>query len=179
MTYKPITICWWWFERRRFKTDLTLPSWIAELSFIKDLQFDKLIMLLPLRSLLKFVSLLESSLCGNLRILDKRFPTNIIVPIKFKYRPSLCNCDAEMLLWEMTFVSSCFKMVLYFLSMLFASFLSVRTISDDMTMFLKLGWNLVMVSLKFTNSLNIKSSVLYGLLLLPIWIMILSGYFLR
>ena len=25
----PIIICWWWFERRRFETDLTLPSWIA------------------------------------------------------------------------------------------------------------------------------------------------------
>ena len=135
-------------------------------------------MLLPLRSLLKFASLLESSFCQNLRILDKRFPANIIVSVKFKCSPSLCKCDAEML-WKMTFLSSCFKMVLYFFSMLFASFLSVRTIGDDMTMFLKLGWNLVMVSLKFTNSLYIKSSILYGLLLLPIWMMIVSGYFLR
>ena len=32
----PIIICWGWFERRRFKTDLTKPGWIAKLSFIKD-----------------------------------------------------------------------------------------------------------------------------------------------
>ena len=37
-------------------------------------------MLLPLRSLLKFVSLLESSLCQNVRILDKIFLANIILP---------------------------------------------------------------------------------------------------
>ena len=129
-------------------------------------------MFLPLRSLLKFVSSLESSLCQNERILNKRFPAStIIVPFKFKCRPSLCKCDAEMLLWKMTFLSSCFKILLYFLSMLFASFLSVRT------MFLQFGWNLVMVSLTFTNSLYIKSSVLYGLSLVPIWMMILSSSF--
>ena len=112
-------------------------------------------MLLPLWSLLKFVPLLESSLCQKVRILDKRFTASIIVPFKFKCRPSLCKCDAEMLLWKMTFLSSCFKMLLYFLSMLFASFLSVRTTGDDMTMFLQFGWNLIMVSLTFTNSLYI------------------------
>ena len=100
-------------------------------------------------------SLLESSLCQNVRILDKRFPASIIVPFKFKCNPSKCKWDPEMLLWKMTFLSSCFKMLLYFLSMLFASFLSVRTTGDDMTMFLQFGWNLIMVSLTFTNSLYI------------------------
>ena len=33
----PITNYWGWFKRRFFKTDVTLSSWIAELSFIKDL----------------------------------------------------------------------------------------------------------------------------------------------
>ena len=132
--------------------------------------------LLP--SLLKFVSLSESTLCENVRILDKRFPASIVVPFKFKCRPSLCKCDTEMLLWKMAFLSSCFKKFLYFLSMLFASFLSVRIIGDDMTMFLQFGWNLLMASLTLTNSLYIKSSVLYGLLLVPIWMMIFSGSFL-
>ena len=136
-------------------------------------------MLLSLWLLLKFVSLLESTLCQNVRILDKRFPASIIVPFKFKCRPSLCKCDAEMLLWNITFFSSCFKMVLNLLRILFASFLSVRTIGDDMTMFLQFGWNLFMVSLTFNSSLYIRSSVLYGLSLVPIWMIILSGFFLR
>ena len=118
--------------------------------------------MLQLWSLLKFVSSLESSLCQNVRILDKRFPASITVPFKFKCRPSLCKCNAEMLLWKMTCLSSCFKMLLYFLSMLFTSFLSVRTIDDDMTMFLQFGWNLVMASLTFTNSfLYIKSCFIW------------------
>ena len=68
-------------------------------------------MLLPLWLLLKFVSLLESSLCQNARILDKRFPASIIILFKFKCRLPPCKCDAEMLLWRMTFLSSCFKML--------------------------------------------------------------------
>ena len=113
--------------------------------------------------LLKFVSLLESWLCQKVRILDKRFPASIIVSFKLKCRPSLCKCDAEMLLWKITFLSSCFKMLLNFLSMLFTSFLSVRTIGNDMTTLLQFGWSLVMFSLTFTKSLYVKSSVLYGL----------------
>ena len=68
-------------------------------------------MLLPLWLLLKFVSLLESSLCQNARILDKRFPASIIILFKFKCRLPPCKCDAEMLLSKMTFLSSCFKML--------------------------------------------------------------------
>ena len=124
-------------------------------------------------------SLLESSLCQNVRILDKRFPPCIIAPFKFKCRQSLCKCDAKMLLWKVKFLSSCFKILLYILTMLFDSFLSVRTVGDDMTMFLQFGWNLFMVSLTFNSSLYIRSSVLYGLSLVPIWMMILSGFFLR
>ena len=136
-------------------------------------------MLLRLWSLLIFVPLLESSLYQNVRTLDKRFPASIVVSFKFKCKPSLCKCDADTFLPKMTFLSSCFKMLLYFLGMLFASFLSVWTIGDDMTMFLQFRWNLIMVSLTFTSSLYIKSSVLYGLSLVPIWMMILFGYFLR
>ena len=120
-------------------------------------------MLLPLQSLLKFVSLLESWLCQKVRILDKRFPASIIGSFKLKCRPCLCKCDAEMLLWKITFLSSCFKMLLNFLSMLFTSFLSVRTIGNDMTTLLQFGWSLVMFSLTFTKSLYVKSSGLYGL----------------
>ena len=66
---------------------------------------------LLLWSLLKFFSIMESSLCQNVRILNKRFPASIIVPFKFKCRPSLWKCDVEMLLWKMTFPFSCFKML--------------------------------------------------------------------
>ena len=55
-------------------------------------------MLLPLWSLLKFVSLLESILYQNVRVLDERFPASITARFKFKCRPSPCKCDAEMLL---------------------------------------------------------------------------------
>ena len=66
---------------------------------------------LLLWSLLKFFSIMESSLCQNVRILNKRFPASIIVPFKFKCRPSLWKCDVEMLLWKMTFPFSYFKML--------------------------------------------------------------------
>ena len=95
MTY-PIIICWRWFEQRGFKTDLTLPSWIANLSF------DELI---------------------------------------------ICCCRYGP----------------YFLNIIFASYPSVRTIGVDMTIFLQFGWNLFMVFLTYTNSLHMKSSILYGL----------------
>ena len=58
-----------------------------------------------------------------------------IVPFKFKCRSSLCKC-AEMLLRKMTYIFRYFKMLLYFLSMLFSTFLSVRPAGDDMTMLL-------------------------------------------
>ena len=44
-------------------------------------------MLLTLWSLLKFTCSLESSLCQNVRILDKRFPASIAVPFKSKCSP--------------------------------------------------------------------------------------------
>ena len=86
-----------WYERKRFKTNLILPSWIVELLFIiKKLEFDELIMFLLLWSLLQFVSLLEFTY-QNIRMLNKIFPASIIVPFKCKCRPFMGKWDAELL----------------------------------------------------------------------------------
>ena len=135
-------------------------------------------MLFPLWSLLKFLPSLKSTLYENVRILDERFPTSIIVPFEFKCRPSLCKYDAEIFLRKMTFFYL-FQNVVVFLSMLFACFSSARGIDYEKTMFWQFWWNLFTVSLTFTNSLYMKFSDLYGLLLLPIWMIILSGSLLR
>ena len=51
---------------------------------------------------------LEWPLCQNVCILDKRFRASIIVPYKFKCRPSLYKRNAKILLWKITLLSSCF-----------------------------------------------------------------------
>ena len=135
-------------------------------------------MLLPLQSLLKFVSWLESSLYQNVRILDKRFPASIIVPFKFKWRPSLRKCHTEMLLWKMTFLSSCFKMLYFFKYVI--RFLLICSNNR--------WWydNAFVIRGKFSYGfrdihqfLPHKIFCFYGLSLVPIWMMILSGSFLR
>ena len=135
-------------------------------------------MLLPLWSVFEFVSLLVPTLYQRVCILDQVFKDRIIIPFKFKRRPFLCKCNAELLLWKMTFLSSCFKILFSFVNMLFASFISVQTKGDDVTMSLQFRWNLLMISLPFVKSFCVKCSVLYELLV-PIRMMILSGPFSR
>ena len=173
MTYNDL-ICGGWFEQRRFKTDLTLASWIAELSFIKDLQFDELIMLWPLWSLLKFVSLLESSLCENVPILDKRFPASIIVPFKF-----VQAIPVQMRFWNVVKND-----IPFFL------FQNVVVVFKYAIRFLLICWsnrwsygNVFGIWVKFNYGfLDIHQFLVYKIFcfiwsLVPIWMMILSSSF--
>ena len=103
---------------------------------------------------------MESTLHQKIRIVDKRFPSSTVELLKFKCRPSLFKCDGVMLLWKI-FFSSCFKLFLYFLSMLFASCLSVRIIGDDTTS---------------CDGLETKS-IFYGVRLLLLWVSVLLTEF--
>ena len=79
---------------------------------------------------------MEPTLYQNVRIFDKKFPASIVAPFTVKCRTSICKCCTEML-W---------KMLLYFLSVISTSFLSIRAVGYNMTMFLQFGWSTFMVS---------------------------------
>ena len=90
---------------------------------IKGSTFTASVMLLQLGNF----SLLESTSHHKRRILDMKFPANIVVPLLLRWRPSLYRWDSRMLLWKITFFSSLFNISMYFFRTLFAFLLSVRT----------------------------------------------------
>ena len=99
--------------------------WYSWSIVYRGITYDELILSFSCCSLLKLICSLESVLHQNIRILVKWFSASTFEPLKFKCRPSLFKCDGVMLLWKITFFASFFKMLVYFLSMLFASCLSV------------------------------------------------------
>ena len=130
-------------------------------------------MLLPLQSLLKFVSLLESWLCQKVRILDKRFPASIIGSFKLKCRPCLCKCDAEMFpFFLFQNVVEFFKYVIHFL--LICS--NNRQWYDNaFAIRVKLSY----VFFDIHQILVCKIFCFIWTIWIPVWMMILSGSFLR
>ena len=120
-------------------------------------------------------SLLESTSHHKRRILNVKFPANIVVPLLLRWRPPLYRWDLRMLSWKITFFSSLFSISIYFFRALFAVLLSVRTGDTNILTVRIMSYDQIFDLFEFF----IKDIfILYDSSFVPIWIMMLLGFFL-
>ena len=119
--------------------------------------------------------LLEFTLHHKRWILDIKFAANIVVPFLLRLRSSLYRCDSKMLLITVFF--SPFNISIYFFNTLFVFFLSVRTMGAGDASILTVrivSYDQIFDIFEFFES---TFSFLNNTSFVPIWIILLSGFF--
>ena len=118
---------------------------------------------------------MESTSHHKRRILNVKFPANIVVPLLLRWRPPLYRWDLRMLSWKITFFSSLFSISIYFFRALFAVLLSVRTGDTNILTVRIMSYDQIFDLFEFF----IKDIfILYDSSFVPIWIMMFLGFFL-